>query len=364
LIWPSKTFPSLILVFLFFTRQCARGPSSSGEPTEEEELSKALEDIAEMKERGAEEREYEELTNDLTSALFKDYVAREAHMEVNSFMNRAHPIADAQALVDELADVLARMQNEHRISQTNYLGYEGGDIADRAQQLSALEASISATQKSLTDLCGRYNLAVPTVRPRPPISKETLQAIFNQALDMVAPGSELIQMGLGTKPMPSSRDEWIQVAVNTALGLLPGGKFLRLVRSSAVGKIQGQILRLATKRAKLASKAAKLSSSLLGKLQNIFKPGGKIIGKQLGKDPAIRTVSQEEAEKILKQLMDAGAKRVEKASYRHGHWYELPGGGGFGMRTKSSTASLKHRTPNTIDLQGLDLEIKKIKVLI
>ncbi len=100
---------------------------------------------------------------------------------------------------------------------------------------------------------------------------------------------------------------------------------------------------------------------MLKKLQSILKPGGKVIGKQLGSDPTIRTISKQEAENIIKQLMDAGAKKVQKPGYG-GTWYELPGGGGFGVRGQSSAKSLKHGTPNTIDLVDLGLDgIDKLK---
>jgi hypothetical protein len=188
-----------------------------------------------------------------------------------------------------------------------YLDYEGADIAERAQQLSGLEARISATQKSLTDLCSRYGLPVPAIRPHPPISPEALKSIFNHALDMAVPGSELIKIVLGTEEMPTSREKWVEVAVNTALELLPGGKFLRLVRSSAVGKIQGQILKLAAKKAKMAKKAAKQ----LEKATSIYKQKkGGLSGKEGAKDtpswakehlPKVGESGKEFAKRILDQ---------------------------------------------------------------
>jgi len=54
--------------------------------------------------------------------------------------------------------------------------------------------------------------------------------------------------------------------------------------------------------------------------------------------------------------MDAGAKKVNKPPNCKGTWYELPGGVGFGVRNKPSAKSLKHGTPNTIDLHDLGMQ--------
>jgi hypothetical protein len=110
-------------------------------------------------------------------------------------------------------------------------------------------------------------------------------------------------------------------------------------------------------------KTIKTIPSLLEQIQPILKPEGNLIGKQLGSNLAVRTVTEAEAQGIIKQLMDAGAKKAAKQPFGYpGILYELPDGGKFGIRTKSSAASLKHGTFNTIDLHDLGLEgIIKLK---
>ena len=79
-------------------------------------------------------------------------------------------------------------------------------------------------------------------------------------------------------------------------------------------------------------------------------------------DPLVRTVTKEEAERIIKHLMDAGAKRAFKQPVKYnGMRYELPEGGEFGIRTKSSLKSTRYGTQHTIDLEPLKLEIIKLK---
>jgi hypothetical protein len=112
------------------------------------------------------------------------------------------------------------------------------------------------------------------------------------------------------------------------------------------------------------TKVTKNTSRLLvlEQIKTILKPKERLIGIQKGSNPAVRTITEAEAQRIIKQLMDMGAKKASKQPIGYpGVWYELPRGGGFGIRTKSGTASLKHGTPNTIDLQDLDLGIDKLK---
>jgi hypothetical protein len=97
-------------------------------------------------------------------------------------------------------------------------------------------------------------------------------------------------------------------------------------------------------------------------LEKIFKPNGKLPGRQVGKSPTIRTVSQSEAEKFINKLIESGAKKVKNSNYKNGTWYEFPNGRGFGIRNIPSNKSLRHGTNNTIDLIDLKIEgLEKIK---
>ena len=95
-------------------------------------------------------------------------------------------------------------------------------------------------------------------------------------------------------------------------------------------------------------------------VESMLKPGGNLLGEQVGNNFLIRTVSKEKSEDIIRKLIDLGAKRVEKIDYP-GIWYKLPEVGEFGIRAKSSQASLKLGTSNTIDVEKLKMGIDKIK---
>ena len=61
-------------------------------------------------------------------------------------------------------------------------------------------------------------------------------------------------------------------------------------------------------------------------------------------------------------LVKAGAKKVNKPSYKDGTWYELPDGRGFGIRNIPSVKSSHYGTNNTIDVANLGVKnLEKIK---
>ena len=105
---------------------------------------------------------------------------------------------------------------------------------------------VSATEKSLQDLCTRHGLAVPSPKPTPIISQEAITAAINQTIEMLVPGSDLLQIALGNREMPTTADGLIKWAFTTALEFLSGGKVLKFFKSSFVRKIEGHILKLAT----------------------------------------------------------------------------------------------------------------------
>jgi hypothetical protein len=110
------------------------------------------------------------------------------------------------------------------------------------------------------------------------------------------------------------------------------------------------------------SKAAETAAGIAEKVKNILKPAGDLIGKQVGNNPAIRTIAENEAKNVIDQLIKLGAKEASNPPIGYkGIWYELPGGKGFGIRTKPSSKSAHYRTENTIDLEPLKLGIKKLK---
>jgi hypothetical protein len=104
-----------------------------------------------------------------------------------------------------------------------------------------------------------------------------------------------------------------------------------------------------------------LSSSLRKSVQKTIKPGGKIIGKQLGNNPKIRTITTSDANQVIQKLIKSGAQKVENPRYP-GTWYQFPNGKGFGVRITNSVASLEHGTKNCIDLKNLGVhDIEKLK---
>jgi len=80
-------------------------------------------------------------------------------------------------------------------------------------------------------------------------------------------------------------------------------------------------------------------------LDDLLRPGGQFIGSVIkGTTPNIRTVSSQEFSTLHAQLMNRGAKQVPKSSYK-GTWYELPGGGSFGVRQARSGLTLDFDLP-------------------
>jgi hypothetical protein len=142
--------------------------------------------------------------------------------------------------------------------------------------------------------------------------------------------------------------------------------FGEAVIKSAGGALKGNKVAKGVRVAKAAtqeSRAAEAAAGIAEKIKNILKPAGELIGKQVGSDAAIRTVAENEAKNVIDQLIKLGAKKVSKPPIGYkGIWYELPGGKGFGIRTKPSSKSVKYSTNNTIDLHQLKLEeIVKLK---
>lgn len=80
-------------------------------------------------------------------------------------------------------------------------------------------------------------------------------------------------------------------------------------------------------------------------LDDLLRPGGKLLGSVArGATENIRTVSAAEFSGLQSQLMKLGGTQVQKATYR-GAWYELPGGGGFGVRQAKSGPTLDFDLP-------------------
>lgn len=221
-------------------------PSENEEQEEIEEEEEAIENIVQ------ENKEYEELAKELTSAEFTSELAKEAQQAAQQIQDPSQ----AQELAQEMAKFAKQLQQQ--VQHLQYVAFddiEGGAEEMVDQQLGKLKQDLKNTEASLAELCKEYNLPVPDTKPEPPINKEMLKGAFNQALDMLLPASDLIKIALGTKGMPTNSDEWMSLAVSTVLDFLPGGKMLRLLKSSAVKRIEGHILKLAAKKAKKAKKA-------------------------------------------------------------------------------------------------------------
>lgn len=103
-----------------------------------------------------------------------------------------------------------------------------------------------------------------------------------------------------------------------------------------------------------------LNQSTNKSVLNILMPDGIAIGTVEAREASIRTVTKKEAEVLISQLMKTGATAVDKPRYQ-GQWFDIPGVGGFGIRSKASEASKRLGTPNTIDLDIPNIPIDKIK---
>ena len=102
------------------------------------------------------------------------------------------------------------------------------------------------------------------------------------------------------------------------------------------------------------------TNALVETASGILIPGGKVIGQVIADNPLIRTVTKEEAECIVNRLIISGAKLTPKPNYP-GMWYELPNGGGFGVRNIVSEASKKLGSSGAIDININGIPIKNIK---
>jgi hypothetical protein len=163
-------------------------------------------------------------------------------------------------------------------------------------QHSGLE-EVADTQKSLRDLCARYELAMPGPKPAPSISPETIGRAINQAMELLVPGNDLLQIALGNKKMPDTPEARIELFISTALDFMPGGKLMRLFKSAAARKVQGHILKLASK-SKMVEKVIHF-----GKMKvptkifhdqikpNILNNSGKF-AKVVGENPDVKIVGK------------------------------------------------------------------------
>ncbi len=79
--------------------------------------------------------------------------------------------------------------------------------------------------------------------------------------------------------------------------------------------------------------------------EDLLRPGGNLLGSVAkGATENIRTVSSAEFSNLQSQLMKLGGTQVQKPTYM-GVWYELPGGGGFGVRQAKSGPTLAFDLP-------------------
>lgn len=111
----------------------------------------------------------------------------------------------------------------------------------------------------------------------------------------------------------------------------------------------------AAKSIQAAYRAYKAAKTLKG-VTSLLKPAGNMIGKQKARRPDIRTVSPENAKKLIEGLENLGAREVARKGYK-GIWYQLPNGvGGFGVRHGVSRASKAKGSSSAIDfdIPGLD----------
>jgi hypothetical protein len=205
-------------------------PSSSSAPSVAE-APDALGDQDEVDEAGM-----EDLFQDLTGPSFTRDLAKEIQAEVRTFLSQEHTKKEAQELAQELATMLHKMQVQH----------------------SGLE-EVVATERTLRDLCARYELAVPGPKPAPFISPKAIGRAINQAMELLVPGNDLLQIALGNKAMPTTAKGRIELFISTALDFMPGGKLMRLFKSTAVRKVQGHLLKMASKGGKMGRKAMDVS---------------------------------------------------------------------------------------------------------
>ena len=237
-------------------------------------------------------------------------------------------------------------------------------------KLSQIEKDIARLNQGIQDVSSKFGLAPPTSTFTGHFSKENILQMTRYAVSIGVPFGELVNVVTGLAPPPQTPGEWLSLATNVTIDAV-GGKVVKAGLKLG-GKALGLLKKLYTQCGgdKAVNCAVAAGVGFVAKIGgkgslNTFKallePGGKLIGKQLGNNPAIRTVSKTEAENIISHLIASGAERVTKEGYK-GVWYKLPGGGEFGVRRMQQSAkSAVYGTMNTIDLRVPGFVIDKLK---
>lgn len=73
---------------------------------------------------------------------------------------------------------------------------------------------------------------------------------------MLLPASDLVKIALGTMEMPTTKEEWANIAVNTVLDLIPGVKMLKSLKGGVAKLGIKNLGKMLEKEAKKAAKRA------------------------------------------------------------------------------------------------------------
>ena len=113
--------------------------------------------------------------------------------------------------------------------------------------------------------------------------------IINTVLDTTTPGSDLVKILIGTQAPPQSVAESLELALNVALDMLPGGKAFKAFKGSGgqllLNKLKQQIKKQAGKVVQGIKKLVKARNlPTTGKIRFIPRPADAKSGKILQKN--------------------------------------------------------------------------------
>jgi hypothetical protein len=180
--------------------------------------------------------------------------------------------AEARALKNYLVELLKVLKVRHKAIHDLYFGPSTSDYINQRilqgfKELNSLERNIESIENSLKILCHTFHFEIPSYNSELPVNlKALLGIVCNKAfllnlIDMIletrVPGGQLIQIILGHIEQPQTWEEYLPVAIETALEFLPGGKAFRFSKLLSGKTVQTELTKLIIRQAKKKAKQLK-----------------------------------------------------------------------------------------------------------
>jgi hypothetical protein len=209
--------------------------------------------------------------------------------------------AEIQVFADYLAKFIQMLQARHQATYALYLGSDTSDYINQhmgqgIRDLNKLEEQLETSKQQLHIINDVLGLEAPALHAKPLLDVKTifkpfathkiLVEILNVILETKVPGGKLLQVILGTVDQPETWEQWLPIALETALDFIPGGKaamFMNFLNGkSTKTEIKKLLIKQAKKKVKQMNQENKQQQKLKDKKaekEHLIKPNNQLIKK-------------------------------------------------------------------------------------